>query len=546
MKCPNGWIALAFVAALSAPCLSGCAGDRDSQPVPLVTVVCEAPGMAPEDVEVLVTSPLESSINGSTGVQRQRSVSRSGQAIIWVQFDRGMDIYEARQRVAERLELVKLPVGVEASLAPPSCGEIFLIALHRRAASEIEPRDELAAELRDLADYSLRRRLLTIPDVSQVAVTGGTRKEYQIVVSPKHLRAFGITLRELSRAIAAANTTPDVLNVADDSEVILRSVDKSRPLEDIATIVIGTRSGRPVLVRDVAEVRIGWAADRTHDTTAAAQVRTVAMKPAVILAIRLRPDADKSVVSGRTDDVLQQLRKDLPRGVIVERKIDQRLDPLVSQTLQKQRRDLPPDVQLVRRSSDGRGDFVLTSLGERIGVKVFGPDLAVLRCKADEIRRRMIELAGVVDLRVEPQADEPRLEHEIDRERANQLGLTVDMLNEEINMAISGQVVSQIHSGDRTYDLVIKTGQPHVDLQRIGDTPVRTQSGEVVPLSLLVEFQIMLGPRAIYRENMQRVVLISCGVEDRDRSEVESDIRKSLAPIISSMEGSYYIEYGRQ
>ena len=136
MNCPNGWIPLAFVAALSAPCLSGCAGDRDSQPVLLVTVVCEAPGMAPEEVEVevLVTSPLESSINGIAGVQRQRSVSRSGQAIIWVQFDRGVDIYEARQLVAERLELVELPSGVEASLAPPSCGEIFLIALHREAA----------------------------------------------------------------------------------------------------------------------------------------------------------------------------------------------------------------------------------------------------------------------------------------------------------------------------------------------------------------------------------------------------------------------------
>ena len=544
MNYPNGWTALAFIAALLTPCLSGCAGARDSQPAPLVTVVCEASGMAPEEVEKLVTSPLESSINGMVGVRRLRSVSRFGQAIIWLQFDRGRAIHEARQLVAERLELVELPSGVEVILASPSCGEIFLIALHADVTSETEPRDELAAELRDLADYSLMFRLLAIPEVSQVTVTGGARKQYQVVILSERLRALNVTRRELARVIAPANTRPDASNVAKESEVIVRSIDSSRTLDDIAATVIRTDNGRPILVRDVADVRIGWAPDRIRDTTVAEESGPGTKEPAVILAIQLRPDTDKSVVSGRIDEVLQQLQQDLPRGVIVERKIDPRLDLLVDQALQRQRRDLPPDVQLIRRSSDPGGDFAVTSSGDRIVVKVFGPDLAELRRKADEIRQLVTKVAGVVDLRVEPQADEPRLEHKIDRERASRFGITVDIIEEEIKTAIDGQVVSQIHSGDRTYDLVIKSDQSAVDLGRIGDTHVGTPTGEMVLLRVLVDFHMILGPRAIYRENMQRVVLISCGVKDRDRSDVESDIQKALAPILSSMEDGYRVDYG--
>ena len=544
MNHPNDWTALAFISALLTPCLLGCAGDRDSQPAPMVTVVCEAPGMAPEEVEKLVTSPLESSINGAAGVQRQRSVSRSGQAIIWVEFDRGTDTFEARQLVAERLELVKLPSGVQASLAPRSCGETFLIALRMREAPETEPRDELAAELRDLAEYSLRRRLLAIPNVSQVTVTGGTHKQYQVVVSSERLRALHVTRRELARGIASANATPDAADVAKGSEFVVRSIDRSQAVEDIGATVIRTDNGRPVLVRDVAEVRIGWAPDRIHDTAVAEKPGTGTTELAVILAIGLNPDADRSAISRQVDEVLQELQQHLPRGVVIERKIDQRLDPLVDQALQRQRRDLPPGVQLTRRSSDQGGDLVVASLGERFVIKVFGPDLAELRRKADEIRQLAIKVAGVVDLRVEPQADEPRLEHKIDRERASRLGLTVDTVNEEIRIAFDGRVVSQIHSGDRTYDVVIKTDQSAVDLDRIGDTLVKIPTGEMVLLRGLVDFHMILGPRAIYRENMQRVVLISCGVKDRGRSDVESDIQKALGPIFGSMEDGYHIECG--
>jgi Cu/Ag efflux pump CusA len=512
----------------------------------LITVVCEAPGMTMEEVESLVTSPLESSMNGIARVQWQGSVSRPGQAIIWIQFDHGVDIYEARQLVAQRLEFVDLPSHVETSLAPPSCDEIFLIALRRETESGTKPHDDLARELRDWADYAARPELLTIPDVSQVTVTGGWRSEYQVVASPEHLKAYGITLRELSRAVAAANTASNVIDVADGPEVILRSLDASRPLEDISSIVVGTRSGRPVLVKDVATVWLGVAAELPDNTAAPAQPPSVATEAAVILAIRLEPSADKSIASARIEEALQQLRADLPRGAIIERNIDQRLDRLVRQTLQRLGRDMPPNMQLARHSSDQRGDSAVISPGDRIEVRVSGPDLAVLCGKADEIRRRMAEVAGVVDLRVEPQADEPRLECEIDRLRAEQLGLTADVVRDEVVMATGGQAVAQVRVGDRSYDLVVKVGRSGVDIRSIGDTPVGIPSGQFVPLSLLVTLQATSGPGAIYRENMQRVSLISCRVEDRVRSDVEPDIRKALDSILSDLEDGYRIEYGRR
>lgn len=545
MNYRNRRIALVVVAALSPPCLLGCARDRDGQPVPSVTVVCQAPGMAPEEVESLVTRPLETMIAGTAGVWRQGSVSRAGQAIIWIEFDRSVDIYEARQRVAEGIELMEMPVDVEVSLAAPSSGEILLIALHAETMPDTAAtEDELAAELRALAEVSLRPRLLTISGVSQVTVTGGVREQYQVVVSPERLAHFGVALPELADAIALANTTADGLNAAKDMEVVIRGDGKLQMLEDIAGTVVRTRDGQPVLVKDVADVRIGWAADRPHDDAAVGKRQAAAAKGAVILAIHWQTGTDKAVVSRKVNEVLQQCKKDLPLHVNIDRKIDPRLDPLVSRTLQKMRRSLPLDVQLIRRSSDRLGDFVVTSSRDRIAVKLFGPDLAVLRRKADEIRQRVAELSGVMDPQIEPQADVPKLDFQLDRERAARLGSTVAELNRTIRMAIGEQVVSQIHNGNRTYDLVIKTGDPDADPTVGRRTCVIAESGELIPLDVLGRFQVTSGPRAIYRENLQRVVLISCGAKDRDRSDVESGIRKALAPIVSSLEGGYYIEYG--
>ena len=169
--------------------------------------------------------------------------------------------------------------------------------------------------------------------------------------------------------------------------------------------------------------------------------------------------------------------------------------------------------------------------------------MVLLRHKADEIRRRTKKIAGVVDVQIEPEADAPKLEFEIDRESAARFGFTVAELNQASKMAIGEQVVSQIHSGIRSYDLVIKAGQSDADSKRISDTFVRAQSGELVPLSSLVSVRETSAVRAIYRENMARVVLVSCGVKGRERFEVEADIRKALASILSSLDGSYRLEY---
>jgi Cu/Ag efflux pump CusA len=552
MNSPNRWVAFVVVAALSR-FLPGCVGDRDGQPVPSVTLVCQAPGMAPEEVESLVTRPLETMIARTEGVRRQASASRAGQAILWIEFDGGVDVYDARGRVAERLELGKLPDGLELSLPPPSSGEILLIALHAETMPEAAATEnKLAAELRDLAEVSLRPRLLTIPGVSQVTVTGGACEQDQVIVSPERLAAFDVALPELAEAIARANRTADGSTAAKDMEVAIRSGGSLQTAEDLASTVVKTKHGRPVLVKDVACVRVAWAPDRADalgaglstPPTAPRGKRQPAATAAVLLAIQSQADSDKAELSRSVDEVLHECQKDLPPHVNVDREMDPRLDPLVSQTLQRMQRDLPPDVQLIRRSSERLGDFFVASSRGRIGVKLFGPDLAVLRSKAGEIRRRLEDVSGVVDAQIEPHGDVPRLDFQLDPERAAQLGFTAAELKRAVRMAIGEHVVSQVRSGNRTYDVVLKTGEPDADPTLVGRTLVRSESGELFALNALVRFQMTSGPRAIYRENSQRVVLISCGVKDRDRPDVESGIRKALAPVQSSLEGGYHVEYG--
>ncbi|MFP6658727.1 MAG: efflux RND transporter permease subunit, partial [Pirellulales bacterium] len=170
---------------------------------PRVVVMTEAPGMAPEEVEALITFPLETAINGANGVEAVRSSSGVGISVIYVEFDWGTDIYNDRQIVTERLQLVQegLPEGVKPQLAPISSimGQIIMIGMW----SEGEKTSPL--EVRTLADWVVRQRLLTIPGVSQVFTMGGGRMQYQVLVNPDLLLRYGVTLHDVKRACAESN-----------------------------------------------------------------------------------------------------------------------------------------------------------------------------------------------------------------------------------------------------------------------------------------------------------------------------------------------------
>src|SRR3989304_2261544 len=229
---------------------------------PTVTVMTEAPGPAPEEVEVPVTRPVEFLLNGATGVQRVRSASGIGLSIVWVEFDWGTDIFRDRQIVAEKLQLARerLPQEANPVMAPLSSimGEIMLLGLRSTAAvSSPEQQAEKAMELRTLSEFTLRNRLLAGEGGSQVSVMGGILKQYQIITSPARLAAQNVTLQQLTEAAEKANVIAGGgIMVRSPKESLLRISGQSLSLDEIENTPVLWREPIPGGIRDVADVRV--------------------------------------------------------------------------------------------------------------------------------------------------------------------------------------------------------------------------------------------------------------------------------------------------
>ena len=283
---------------------------------PTVTILAEGRGMAPEEMESLVTFPIESAINGASNVRRVRSATALGLAVIWVEFDWGTDIFFARQVVAEKLALVggTLPPQVERPvLAPVSSimGEILFFAISS------DTQDPLT--LRTLADTTVRRRLLAVAGVSQVTPIGGAERQYQVVAHPEQLRAGNVSLTELLDAVrgASQNTSAGVFTEG-PQEYVLQAVGRVRNPEEIGETVVGLRGGRSVLVRDIADVREGAAFKRGEGSRNG--------KPAVIVGVQKQPGANTIELTARLDRELDRLQEEMPAGVRIDRRIFRQAD----------------------------------------------------------------------------------------------------------------------------------------------------------------------------------------------------------------------------
>src|SRR4051812_812651 len=314
------WMVLAFSVLLFA---AGLWTARD-MPVdvfpdltaPTVTILTEGHGMAPDEMESLVTFPIESAINGASSVRRVRSATAVGIAVVWVEFDWGTDIFMARQVVAEKLSLVggTLPPQVERPvLAPISSimGEILFFAI----SSEHD--DPLA--LRTIADTVVRRRLLAVAGVSQVTPIGGAERQHQVIAPPDQLRANHVSLTELLTAVrgASQNTSAGIYTEG-PQEYVLQAIGRVRNPEEIGDSVVGLRGARSVLVKDVADVREGGALKRGEGSRSG--------KPAVIVGVQKQPGANTIELTARLDRELDALQKELPRGMTIDRKIFRQAD----------------------------------------------------------------------------------------------------------------------------------------------------------------------------------------------------------------------------
>ncbi len=275
---------------------------------PRVTILTEAHGLAPEEVETLVTVPIESVLNGATGVQAVRSASGVGLSVIWVEFAWGTDIYVDRQIVAEKLAVAmgRLPADIRPQMAPISSimGQVIHVGL--------EPTDESVSplELRTLADWVVRQRLLTIPGVAQVVVMGGGRKQFQVLVDPDRLLQFGVTLHEVEEAVRAsnANATGGYLDQG-GTELLVRSLGRIESVDDLLAVVVKPSEPRPVLLSQVAKVVEGPQVKRGD--------ASVNGKPGVILVIAKQPGADTRTLSDNVDAALADLQESLPPGVTI-------------------------------------------------------------------------------------------------------------------------------------------------------------------------------------------------------------------------------------
>src|SRR5215813_636424 len=806
---------------------------------PTVTILTESHGMAPEEVEALVSLPIEAVMNGTSDVFRVRSNSAAGISIVFVEFNLGTDIYRARQLVTEKLGQVRLPAGIRPPVLGPiasTMGEIMLISMTSKNTSPME--------LRSLADWVVRPRLLGVPGVAQVMIIGGETKQYQVLVDPARLRDYGLTLKEVSNAVGAANVNASGgFLERPDLEYFIRARGRINTLDDLANSVIAVRNSTPILVKNVADVRIGPALKRGDGS--------FNMHSDVVATIQKQPNANTLEVTHQIDSALAALKPTLPEDVTIDTKafqqatfIDRAIDnvqralveggilvtivlflflwnfrttvisltaiplslitaiiamsyfgigintmtlgglaiaigelvddaiidvenvfrrlkqnaqsgfsqtpetviykasseirnsivfatliivlvfiplfnlggfegrmfsPLAfayiasiaasllvaltvtpalcyyllsrSKLLREERESwlvrwlkarysksldktlrhpyriiatsvallviavmlfplmgreflppfnegalnvnltLPPGTSLQESNRIGRIveevlhrtpevvsttrrtgraeldehaagvnmseievvtrhlnrlhtavmeevrqnmaqipgvvsevgqpishriDHLLSGTRAQIAIKLFGPDLVTLRNKAEEIRKQMETVPGVVDLLVEPQTGVPQVQINLNRQAAAALGVRAEDLAKTVDAAFNGEAVSQVLENQRTFDLVIRFDDAsRRSVDTIASTLIDTPTGAKVPLSQIADVRLDQGPNTINRENVQRRIIIQSNVSGRDLGSVIDEIRRKITRDVVLPEG-YFIQYGGQ
>lgn len=282
---------------------------------PTVVILTDAHGMATEEVERLVTFPIETAVNGATNVRRVRSASTFGFSFVWTEFDWGTDIFKARQIVSEKMVALAdaLPEGITPTLAPQSSvmGEILFVGLQADSTTMME--------LRTLADWVIKPAILATGGVSQVTIIGGDYKQYQILADPQKMSAYGVTMAELEHIGKSLSSNSDGSVIRDfGNEYALRGIARTNNIEELGASFIKEINGTPIVLSDVAEVVIGSALKMGHASQNA--------KPAVILSVSKQPNINTLEVTQKIEDNLKEIKKSLPSDVRMDTKIFRQAD----------------------------------------------------------------------------------------------------------------------------------------------------------------------------------------------------------------------------
>ncbi len=269
---------------------------------PRVTIFLEANGMAPEEIETQVVLPVETALNGSPGVEVVRSNSSMGIGMVFVEFNWDTDVYRARQLVSEKLQTVILPDGITPVMGPISSvmGQIMLVGITSDTTE--------LSELRTLADFTIRRRLLSIPGVAQVIPIGGERKQYQVLISSVKLKQFNLNIDDIDKALELTNqnTTGGFFDQY-GSEILIRNIGRAQGLNDLKNTVVTNKDGLPVLLSQVAEIEFGAAVKRGD--------ASINGKPAVILTVEKQPGANTITLNDEVEKALKELEISMPPDV---------------------------------------------------------------------------------------------------------------------------------------------------------------------------------------------------------------------------------------
>ena len=284
---------------------------------PQVEIQTEAPGLAPEEVESLVTLPIESAVNGTAGVEIVRSSSGVGISVVTAIFKWGTDIYQARQLVTERLQQAsqKLPENIEAPQISPISSPIGTVLSYAFTIEDEEGKGEKNSlaktdmmEVRRFVDLVVTNRLLAIPGVSQLITYGGDVRQYQVLVDPAKLKAFNVSLEEVTTAARKANNNAAGGFLIDpDQELLIRGLGRVTAIEDLRKSVVTARDGTPVLLKNVADVQIGAALKRGDGS--------FNTQPAVVVMVNKQPQADTPTVSRAVETAMEELKPSLPKNV---------------------------------------------------------------------------------------------------------------------------------------------------------------------------------------------------------------------------------------